>query len=249
MCMCIYHIFFIRSPVDGYFLRPHSKGFMPVHHDSLDCFYQCPNTEQETVGPCLCWTPPNIHKQVWLSLLWGPCSFPWVLVNTRFCLYPPRVSVSTVLWKSCNQILLTVKVRFPGDSQFLCWIPKLGNLLCGIEMLQQWENFQFVDLPPGDCMVGLLMMSSRRTYYTCHASQDCCYQNPCSCGRPLLTHAYTRDPQTITGRSGLVSCVCGVTALLPRESNFEVQWDFITGLPQDWGNRYSWRAQMKSCAN
>ena len=29
------------------------------------------------------------HRQVWVSLLWGHCS--WVLVHTRFCLYPPRV--------------------------------------------------------------------------------------------------------------------------------------------------------------
>ena len=43
--------------------------------------------------------------------------FSWVLVHTRFCLCPPRVSVSPVLWKFCNQIPLTFKVRFPGDSQ------------------------------------------------------------------------------------------------------------------------------------
>ena len=33
-------------------------------------------------------------------------------MHTRFCLYPPIVSVSSVLWKFCNQILLT----FTSDS-------------------------------------------------------------------------------------------------------------------------------------
>ena len=37
-------------------------------------------------------------------------------------LFPP------VLWKSYNQIPLAFKVRFPGDSQSLCWIPRLGSL-------------------------------------------------------------------------------------------------------------------------
>ena len=46
-----------------------------------------------------------------------------------------------VLWKSCNQIPLALKVRFPGDSQSLCWIPRLGSLMWGFETSQQWENF------------------------------------------------------------------------------------------------------------
>ena len=37
-------------------------------------------------------------------------------------LFPP------VLWKSYNQIPLAFKVRFPGDSQSLFWIPRPGRL-------------------------------------------------------------------------------------------------------------------------
>ena len=33
----------------------------------------------------------DTYRQVWLSLLWGHCSFSWLLVHTRFCLCPPRV--------------------------------------------------------------------------------------------------------------------------------------------------------------
>ena len=82
-------------------------------------------------------------------------SFSWVLVCTRFYLCSLRVKslFSPVLWKSCNQMLLVFRVTFPGDSQSLCWIPRLGSLLRGSEPLQQGENFfsitvlQFVGCP------------------------------------------------------------------------------------------------------
>ena len=50
-------------------------------------------------------------------------------------LFPP------VLWKSCNQISLAFKVRFPGGAQSFCWIPSLGSLTWGSEPPQWWENF------------------------------------------------------------------------------------------------------------
>ena len=95
--------------------------------------------------------------------------FSWVLVHTRFCFCPLRVSVSPVLWKFCNQISLIFKVSFPGDSQSLCQIPKLGSLLWGLELSQECQNFfgvialQFVDRPPGSPIVGLMATSSKRT--------------------------------------------------------------------------------------
>ena len=33
----------------------------------------------------------------------------------------------------------------------------------------------------------------------------------------------------------------------PWEFDFEGQWDLITELPQNWGNRKSWRTQIKPC--
>ena len=78
-------------------------------------------------------------------------------MHARFCLCPPRLKYlfPLVLWKSCNQIPLAFKVRFPGDSQSFCQIPRLGSLTWGWEPSQQWENFfgiivlQFVGHPPG----------------------------------------------------------------------------------------------------
>ena len=43
-------------------------------------------------------------------------------------------SVFPVLWKYCNQIPLASKVKFPGVSQSLCQIPRLGNLLWVLEL-------------------------------------------------------------------------------------------------------------------
>ena len=43
-------------------------------------------------------------------------------------------SVSPVLWKLCNKIPLASKVKFSGDSQSLCQIPRLGNLLWVLEL-------------------------------------------------------------------------------------------------------------------
>ena len=57
--------------------------------------------------------------------------------------------------KFCNQIPRAFKVRFPGDSQSLCWILRLGSLRWGSEPSQKWENFfgiivlQSVGHPPG----------------------------------------------------------------------------------------------------
>ena len=44
--------------------------------------------------------------------------------------------------------------------------------------------------------------------------RHCCTQCPRPCSRPLLTHAFTRDSWTLTGKSGSVSC--GVTAPFSR---------------------------------
>ena len=67
--------------------------------------------------------------------------------------------VSPVLWKFCNQIPLAFKL--PGGSQYLCQIPRLGNLLWALELSQQCKNFfgiivlQFVGCLLGDSVLGL----------------------------------------------------------------------------------------------
>ena len=74
-----------------------------------------------------------------------------MLMCAKFCVCPPGLEslLPSVLWKFCNQIPLALKARFPGDSQSLCWIPRLGSLTWGSECSQQWEN-----------LLGLLLFSS-----------------------------------------------------------------------------------------
>ena len=101
-----------------------------------------PSLRQATDDPCLLRRPSNNSSLVWFSLLWGHCSFLWFLVQGRFFLCHSRVEslFLPVLLKSCNQIPLACKVRFPGDSQSLSWISKLGKLTWGSEPSQQGEN-------------------------------------------------------------------------------------------------------------
>ena len=58
----------------------------------------------------------------------------FVCALQKWNLFPP------VPWKPCHQTLLAFKARFPGDSQSLCQIPRLGSLSWCLE-LSQWENF------------------------------------------------------------------------------------------------------------
>ena len=134
-----------------------------------------------------------------------PCGitapFSWVLVHTRFCLCPPRVwctsLLSPVLWKFYNQIPLAFKVKFPGGSQSLWWIPRLGYLLWALELSQQCKSFFGI--------IALLFVGCRSVALWC-VSQVCCSQSPWPHSRPLLTCASAGDTQTLTSRSGSVSC-------------------------------------------
>ena len=80
--------------------------------------------------------------------------------------------VSPVLRKFCNKIPLACKVKFLSNSQSLCQIPRLGNLLWVLELSKQCENvfglivLQFVGHLLGGFREGLLVTSSKRAYAT-----------------------------------------------------------------------------------
>ena len=117
-------------------------------------------------APCPGGTPLPAH-----ALTGGPLVLAGILVQspvgsllissgswcTQFCLCPPRLEslFPPVLWRSYSQILLTLKARFPGDSQSLCWIARLGSPIWCLESSQQCANFfgvillQSVGHPPG----------------------------------------------------------------------------------------------------
>ena len=144
----------------------------------------------------------SVSRGVTAPVFWGTQGFVCAL----------QEFVLPVLWKFCNQILLTFKVKFPGDSQSLCWIPRLGSLLWGLELSQQWDNFfgiivlQFVDCPQGDSVVGLMMTSSKMTYASTQSLSGLLLPKPQSLWQATVDLASAGDPETLTGRSGSVSC-------------------------------------------
>ena len=63
------------------------------------------------------------------SLLLSPGSGCTQVLCVCVCVCALQESISPVLCKVCNQIPLASKDKFPGGSQSLCQIPRLGNLL------------------------------------------------------------------------------------------------------------------------
>ena len=132
---------------------------------------------QATVDPCLHRRLLESHRQFWLSLLWGHCSFLLgpgahkVLFVPFKSLFPQSCKSSVIKshWSSKSNSL--------GVSQSFCQNTRLGNLLWALELLQQCENFfgiivlQFVGLLLCGSIVELMVTSSNRTYATCCASQ------------------------------------------------------------------------------
>ena len=94
------------------------------------------------------------------------------------------------LQESVSLWLLSPFARFPE-------IPRLGNLLWTLELLQQCKNFfgriilQSVGCMLGSSIVALIATSSKRTYATCHASQVGCSQSPV----PTAGHFWPMPPQ------------------------------------------------------
>ena len=163
------------------------QRLMPVCCGSQVCCIQC---------PWHCGRPLSTHisiRDFWTltgksgSVFSGVTApFSWVLVHTSFYLCPARRllagtglclgRVSPGLWKFCKQIPLAFKVK----------VPRLGNLLWALELLQQHENFfviivlQFVGCLLSGSMMELMATSSKRTYATCHTSQVLLQPEPLS---------------------------------------------------------------------
>ena len=68
--------------------------------------------QQATADPRLCQRLLDTHRDVWVSLLWGHCSF-LLGPGAHKVLFVPSKSVSAVLCKFYNQIPLTSEVKFP----------------------------------------------------------------------------------------------------------------------------------------
>ena len=62
--------------------------------------------QQTTTDPFLHWRPLDTHRQVWVSLLWGHCSFLSGPGVHRFCFCPPRVCFPVLckFWRVCGGV-------------------------------------------------------------------------------------------------------------------------------------------------
>ena len=73
----------------------------------------------------------DTHRQVWLSPLCGHCPFLLAPGMHKVLFVPSK----NLFPQSCeSSFSLASKVKFPGGSQSLCWIFRLGNLLWVLEL-------------------------------------------------------------------------------------------------------------------
>ena len=92
----------------------------------------CLTPRQPTVNPRLCWRFPNTHRQVWLSLLWGHCSFLLGLSVHKVLL----VSSKSLFPQSCGSSVMKChwpfKSQIPWGFSVLLLDAQVGNFLWGL---------------------------------------------------------------------------------------------------------------------
>ena len=111
------------------------------------CHCLCPHSELQP-PPASAGDPP-ILAGMSCPVPYGVTAFlHWVLVHTRPSVSPPRVEFlfPPVLWNSCDQTLLTFKVRVPGGSSSFCQTPQFGKLDMGLRIFTPlgellWYNY------------------------------------------------------------------------------------------------------------
>ena len=112
---------------------------------------------------------------------------------------------------SLMTISLALKVKFPGGSQSLCWIPGLENILWALGLSQQCENFFGISSVCGSSTVcgSALWWGWRQPppRGLCHMLRlpGLLQPEPLSLGQTTANPASAGDTQILKGRSGSVS--------------------------------------------
>ena len=128
--------------------------------------------QQATVDPRLCGNSRTLTGKVWVSLLWGHRSFLLGPSLHKVLFVPSKSLFPQSCGSSVIKSHLSAKSNSLSNSQSLCQILRLGNLLWVLELSKQCENFfglivlQFVGYLLGGSMEGLLVTSSKRDYAT-----------------------------------------------------------------------------------
>ena len=164
--------------------------------------YLVPLTPQQaTVDPCLCWKLLDTHRQIWLSLLWGHCSF-LLGPGVHKVLFVP---FKCLFLQSCGSSVSNptgLQSQLPWGFSGPLLDPQVGKSVLDLELSQLCENFFGVIVLLFICR----LLRGSMVGFTCRASQICFSQRLCLHSRPLLTHASAGDTQKLKGKSGSVSC-------------------------------------------
>ena len=102
--------------------------------------FTAPYPMQATVNPCLHWRLQDTPRQVWLSLLWGHCSFLLGPTMHKVFFLPSKSLFPQSLRSSIIKSHWPSKSHSVG-SQSLCQIPRLGNLLWALELSPECKKF------------------------------------------------------------------------------------------------------------
>ena len=107
-----------------------------------DCYPQCPTLQQTSTDPCLYWRLLDTYGWVWVSLLWGHCSFLLcpgdhkVLFVPSKSLFPQSyVSSGSMVWlmatssKKAYAIPRSTAPRVPAPVEVHCWPVPLQETL------------------------------------------------------------------------------------------------------------------------
>ena len=170
------------------------------------------NLKETATNPCLYQRLLDTHRQIWVSLLWGHCSF--LLMCTGFCLCSPRVCSPSLMWVlSSNpnglqsQILWEFSISLPD--------PKVGKSVVGPKtflIVQEflWYNCSAVCGSSVHLLFGGIngdLLQEGLRHRLCDPGS--CTQSPCLCGRPMLTHMSIGDSNT-----GLAQSLWGLWVLV-----------------------------------
>ena len=139
LCSLLVSLFGLRQPspvVYRLYGRANTIGIPPrgikPTDTSQDPCCQCPYPRGRPLPTHTSLGDPQTLKGKSGSVSWGATTpFPWVLVLTMFPLCPQIVSVSL----SPVEVLWSNSAVLQRDSQPLHQIPRLGNLMCGQNLL------------------------------------------------------------------------------------------------------------------
>ena len=100
---------------------------------------------QATVGPCLCWRLPNTHREAWLSLLWGHCSFLLGPGAHMVLSFPSK----SLFPQSCGSFIIKSHWHSKSDSletpspfaRSQVWKPVVGPRTFAIAWELLWRNY------------------------------------------------------------------------------------------------------------